>query len=107
MFEQELRWKPSVRAEQIGVSVKIGVVELDGHVDCYYEKCAAERAAKRVSDAKAIVRIKAELPYSAAGFWTPSISCGLPGSGSITQSQAMQLKFTYQPPTRSRLLIAI
>jgi osmotically-inducible protein OsmY len=41
--EQELRWDPSVRAEQVGVSVKSGVVELDGHVDSYYEKLAAEQ----------------------------------------------------------------
>lgn len=63
--EQELRWEPSVHAEQIGVSVKSGVVELDGHVDAYYEKWAAERAAMRVSDVKAVAsEIKVELPSS-------------------------------------------
>ncbi len=63
--EQELRWEPSVRAEQIGVSVKSGVVELDGHVDAYYEKWAAERAAMRVSSVKAVAsEIKVELPSS-------------------------------------------
>jgi len=64
--EHELRWDPSVHAEQIGVSVKSGVVELDGHVDSYYEKWAAERAAIRVSNAKAVAsEIKVELPSSA------------------------------------------
>ncbi|MGA3096794.1 MAG: BON domain-containing protein [Bryobacteraceae bacterium] len=64
--EQELRWEPSVRAEQIGVSVKSGVVELDGNVDSYYEKWAAERAAMRVSSVKAVAsEIKVELPSSA------------------------------------------
>jgi osmotically-inducible protein OsmY len=64
--EQELRWEPSVRAEQIGVSVKNGVVELDGQVDSYYEKWGAERAAMRVSNVKAIAsEIKVELPSSA------------------------------------------
>jgi len=64
--EQELRWEPSVHAEQVGVSVKNGVVELDGHVDSYYEKWAAERAAMRVSSVKAIAsEIKVELPSSA------------------------------------------
>jgi osmotically-inducible protein OsmY len=64
--EQELRWEPSVHAEQIGVSVKNGVVELDGNVDSYYEKWAAERAALRVSDVKAVAsEIKVELPSSA------------------------------------------
>ena len=65
--EQELLWEPSVSAAQIGVSAKGGVVELDGHVDSFYEKWAAERAAMRVSDAKAVAsEIKVELPSSAA-----------------------------------------
>jgi osmotically-inducible protein OsmY len=64
--EQELRWEPSVRADQIGVSVKNGVVELDGQVDNYFEKWAAERAATRVSNARAIAsEIKVELPSQA------------------------------------------
>src|SRR5271157_1554254 len=64
--EQELRWEPSVHAEQIGVSVKNGVVELDGHVDSFYEKWAAERAAMRVSSVKAVAsEVKVELPSSA------------------------------------------
>jgi len=46
--EQELRWEPSVHAEQIGVSVKNSVVELDGHVGSFFEKWGAERAASRL-----------------------------------------------------------
>jgi osmotically-inducible protein OsmY len=61
--EQELRWEPSIRGEQIGVSVKDGVVELDGHVDNYFEKWAAERAAMRVLNAKAVAsEIKVDMP---------------------------------------------
>jgi osmotically-inducible protein OsmY len=52
--EQELRWEPSVHSEQIGVSVRNGVVELDGHVSSFYEKWGAERAASRVSNASAV-----------------------------------------------------
>jgi osmotically-inducible protein OsmY len=52
--EQELRWEPGVQAEQIGVSVKNGVVELDGHVGSFYEKWVAERAALRVANVKSI-----------------------------------------------------
>jgi len=64
--EAELRWDPSVRAEQIGVSARSGVVELDGHVASYFEKWAAERAALRVSNVKAVAsEIKVELPSSA------------------------------------------
>ena len=51
--QQELRWDPSVHAaERIGVSVKNGVVELDGHVDTVWDKYAAERAALRVAKVK-------------------------------------------------------
>ena len=64
--EQELRWEPSVRAEQIGVSVKNGVVQLDGNVDNYFEKWGAERAAMRVVNTKAMAsEIKIDMPSSA------------------------------------------
>ena len=52
--EQALSWAPSVHAEQIGVSVKDGVVELDGHVGSYYEKWAAEQGALRVASVTSI-----------------------------------------------------
>jgi len=61
--ENELRWDPSIHAEQIGVSAKDGVVELDGHVDSFYEKWNAERAALRVGSVRAIADdLKVELP---------------------------------------------
>ena len=64
--EQELRWEPAVRSERIGVSVAGGVVELDGHVDSYFEKWAAERAAMRVSNARAVAsQIMVDVPSSA------------------------------------------
>jgi osmotically-inducible protein OsmY len=63
--ETELRWEPNVHAEQIGVSVKNGVVELDGHVDSYFEKWGAERAALRVGGVKAIAdELKVDWPLS-------------------------------------------
>ena len=43
----ELKWEPSINAAHIGVSVKDGVVTLSGHVDSYWERFMAERAAKR------------------------------------------------------------
>jgi osmotically-inducible protein OsmY len=65
--EMELRWEPSVHAERIGVSVKNGVVELDGHVDSFYEKWSAERAVQRVASVQAVAsEIKVDLPSSAA-----------------------------------------
>ena len=43
-----------VRTEQIGVSVRNGVVQLDGHVGSLYEKWAAECAALRVTNVKSV-----------------------------------------------------
>jgi len=64
--EEELRWDPSIHAEQIGVSVKNGVVELDGHVDSLWEKWAAEGAALRVANVESVAsEIKVEPPPSA------------------------------------------
>ena len=50
----ELVWEPSVDGAHIGVTTQGGVVTLTGHVGSYAEKCAAERAAGRVSGVKAI-----------------------------------------------------
>ena len=64
--EDELRWEPSVHAEQIGVSAKNGVIELDGEVGSFIEKWVAERAALRVSSVKAVAsEIKVELSPAA------------------------------------------
>jgi len=65
--QEELRWDPSIHAaERIGVSVKNGVVELDGHVDSVWDKYAAERAAMRVAKVKAVAsEIKVDPPSSA------------------------------------------
>jgi osmotically-inducible protein OsmY len=65
--QEELRWDPSIHAaERIGVSVKNGVVELDGHVDRVWDKYAAERAAMRVAKVTGIAsEIKVDPPSSA------------------------------------------
>ncbi len=64
--EAELRWEPSVHAEQIGVSAKNGVIELDGEVGSFIEKWVAERAALRVSSVKEVAsEIKVELSPAA------------------------------------------
>ena len=50
----QLNWEPILNAEQIGVSVKDGIVTLTGIVDSYTQKITAERAAKKVSGVKAV-----------------------------------------------------
>ena len=47
--ESEVGWELGASLTQISVTVKGGAVELTGHVDNYWEKCAAERAAWRVA----------------------------------------------------------
>jgi osmotically-inducible protein OsmY len=50
----ELKWEPTIRAAEIGVAVKDGVVTLSGNVDSYGKKWFADRAAKRVFGVKAV-----------------------------------------------------
>lgn len=60
----ELEWEPSVTAAHIGVTARDGVVTLTGHVKAYYEKHAAEAAARRVKGVKGVAEeIEVKLPY--------------------------------------------
>lgn len=52
----ELKWSPAIRSTNVGVTVKDGAVTLNGFVDSYTEKIAAENAAKRVKGVKAIAQ---------------------------------------------------
>ena len=62
---EELKWDPSVNEAHIGVTTKNGVVTLMGHVESYAEKQAAEKAALRVKDVKAVAEeIEVRLPNS-------------------------------------------
>jgi osmotically-inducible protein OsmY len=51
----ELKWDARVSPSEIGVAVKDGVVTLNGTVDSFSKKWAAERAALRVRGVKAVV----------------------------------------------------
>ncbi len=50
----ELKWEPRVAPNEIGVTVKDGVVTLTGWVDSYTKRWAAEEAAHRVRGVKAV-----------------------------------------------------
>jgi osmotically-inducible protein OsmY len=61
----ELSWDPSINANEVGVSVKDGIVSLTGHLGTFAEKYAAERAAQRVSGVKSLaVEIEVRLSPS-------------------------------------------
>jgi len=51
---QELKWDATVQPNEVGVSVKDGVVTLSGWVDSYLKKWSAEEAAHRVPGVKAV-----------------------------------------------------
>ena len=53
---RELEWDPEVESSEIGVAVEDGIVTLNGEVDSYWTKRAAEKAAKRVKGVKGIAQ---------------------------------------------------
>jgi osmotically-inducible protein OsmY len=60
---EELRWDPRVQSNEIGVAVKNGIVTLTGQVNSYLKKVAAEDAALRVPNVKAVANdIEVRLP---------------------------------------------
>ena len=62
----ELAFDPRVRASEIGVAVKDGVVTLTGWVDSYAKRWAAEEAAHRVRGVRAVANdIEVRLPGAA------------------------------------------
>lgn len=61
----ELKWDARVTPNEIGVSVKDGVVTLTGYVDAYSKRWAAEEAARRVRGVLAVANeIEVRLPSS-------------------------------------------
>src|SRR6267154_1433240 len=59
----ELKWDPKITSPDIGVAVKDGVVTLSGFVSSYWEKDAAEKAAKRVYGVRGVANdIEVKLP---------------------------------------------
>jgi osmotically-inducible protein OsmY len=63
---QELKWDARVLPNEVGVTVKDGIVTLTGWVDTYTKKWAAEDAAHRVRGVKAVANdIEVRLPNSA------------------------------------------
>ena len=61
----ELKWEPTLKAAEIGIAVKDGIVTLSGYVDSYVKKLVAERAAARVFGVRAVAEeIQVRLPGS-------------------------------------------
>jgi osmotically-inducible protein OsmY len=63
---EELKWDSRVRPNEVGVSVKDGIVTLTGWVDSYLKRLSAESAAHRVHGVKAVANdVEVRLPGSA------------------------------------------
>jgi osmotically-inducible protein OsmY len=61
----ELNWEPSLRDDDIAVSVRDGVVTLAGFTDSYVDRWKAEQVASKVKGVKAIANdIEVKLPSS-------------------------------------------
>ena len=61
--EAELQWDPDIRAADVAVAVKDGVVTLTGFVRSYPQKWQAERDVKRVSGVRGVANdIEVRLP---------------------------------------------
>lgn len=65
-IEKQLEWEPGVHSTQISVAVKGGTVDLGGHVDSFWEKCAAEHATWQVLHVRSINNaIRVTVPFDA------------------------------------------
>ena len=61
----ELKWDPKITSTDIGVATNDGVVALSGYVSSYWEKDAAEKAAKRVYGVRGVANdLQIRLTYS-------------------------------------------
>jgi osmotically-inducible protein OsmY len=61
---EEMKWDPILYSAEIGVIVTDGIVTLIGYVDNYSQRLAAENAAKRVKDVRAVaIDLAISLPH--------------------------------------------
>ena len=64
-IDTELDTDPTIHSRQIGVVVKNAIAHLAGHVDSYWERCAAERAAWRIAHVQGVVNeLRVEIPFA-------------------------------------------
>lgn len=53
--EEELRWRPEIDSDHVGITADNGIVTLKGYVPSYVQKRAAEAAVKRVAGVRGVV----------------------------------------------------
>ena len=63
--QDQLKWEPSIRDDEIGVAVKDGVVTLSGHVPSFADRYIAIYVVERVAGVQAVAdEIEVKLPSS-------------------------------------------
>jgi osmotically-inducible protein OsmY len=83
-----IKWEPLLKAAEIGVTAKDGVVSLTGVVDSYSKKLEAEDAAKSVAGVKAVVE---NIEIKLSSFWNQS-------NADIANEVIIALKSNYVVP---------
>lgn len=86
--QDAIKWEPTLKGAEIGVTVKDGVVTLSGTVDKYSKKSEAENAAKNVAGVKVVVE-KIEINYS---------SWGTTNDGDIAKEIINAFKWNFEVP---------
>lgn len=64
--QDAIKWEPLLKAAEIGVTAKDGVITLTGTVDSFAKKSEVEEAAKNVGGVKAVVE-KIEVKFGSSG----------------------------------------
>ncbi len=91
----EIKWDPSITANQVSVTVKDGIVTLHGSVPHYFEKSRSEDAAQRVSDVRAVAD---ELEVNLMGSYERSDS-------QIAEAALNALEWSYSVPKGLRVTV--
>ena len=74
----ELKWDAQIQPNEIGVSVKDGVVTLTGWVDSYLKKWSAEDAAHKVAGVKAVATERTDSDIAEAAVHALEWDAGVP-----------------------------
>ena len=72
--QDAIKWEPLLKAAEIGVTVKDGIVTLTGTVDGYFKKKEAEDAAKNVAGVRLWLR---RLTLSIVAVWLKGMTTKL------------------------------
>ena len=94
--KSEMQWNPSLTCEQVAVTVKDGIVTLQGTVPHYFEKNIAEESAQKVGGVRAVAN---ELEVKLLESYERS-------DQDIAEAALSALKWNYQVPEGIKVSVA-